>query len=186
MSRTPEPTDLRMPAGLEALVAPICAAHGVELVDVRLQREPGGTVLRVVVDRERPPGAPLHVGGVSIDDCQAISRDLSTALDVSDLGQRGPLAGRYRLEVSSPGVDRPLVKLRDFERFVGETIVATTRSPVRCGPKLGERRKFKGRLLGVAGPVIRMEQDGVEVALPHAEIVKANLVFDWGRARVRA
>src|SRR5689334_12618316 len=97
---------------LEALAAPVCAAHGVELVDIRFNREPGGAVLRVFIDRERPEGT---AGGVSLEDCQGVSRDLSTALDVDE----DLIAGAYRLEVSSPGVERPLVKARDFERYAG-------------------------------------------------------------------
>jgi ribosome maturation factor RimP len=171
------------PAALEAVVLPICRALGLELVDVRIAREPGGAVLRVLIDRERLPGVPLHEGGVSLDDCTDVSRDLSTALDVSEEGSRGPLSGRYRLEVSSPGVDRPLVKLADFARFAGETVKLTTRMPVAT--PMGERRKFQGTLLGVSGAQIRMTQDGHEVLVPHAGIVKANLVFDWTRVKAR-
>lgn len=172
------------PATLEAVVLPICVALGLELVDVRIAREPGGAVLRVLIDRARPPGVPLHEGGVSLDDCTDVSRDLSTALDVTGEGDRGPLAGKYRLEVSSPGVDRPLVKLKDFVRFAGETVKMTTRRPIAT--LAGERRKLTGKLLGVAGSDVRLMQDGQEVLVPHAEIVKANLVFDWARLRARA
>ncbi len=171
------------PAALEAVVQPICRALGLELIDVRIAREPGGAVLRILIDRERPPGAPLHEGGVSLDDCTDVSRDLSTALDVSDEGSRGPLSGRYRLEVSSPGVDRPLVKLADFARFVGETVKLSTRTPVAT--PAGERRKLQGTLLGVSGTQVRVSQDGHEVLVPHAGIVKANLVFDWTRIKAR-
>jgi ribosome maturation factor RimP len=172
------------PASLEAVVLPICVALGLELVEVRIAREPGGSVLRVLIDRERVPGVPLHEGGVSLDDCTDVSRDLSTALDVTDEGNRGPLAGKYRLEVSSPGVDRPLVKLKDFVRFAGETVKMTTRMPIAT--PAGERRKLQGKLLGVSGSDVRLMQDGHEVLVPHAEIVKANLVFDWARQKARA
>lgn len=178
-----EAASVETPAALEAIVLPICRALGLELVDVRIAREPGGAVLRVLIDRERPPGVPLHESGVSLDDCTDVSRDLSTALDVSEEGSRGPLSGRYRLEVSSPGVDRPLVKLADFARFAGETVKLTTRTPIAT--PAGERRKFQGTLLGVSGTQIRLTQDGHEVLVPHAGIIKANLVFDWTRVNAR-
>lgn len=172
------------PASLEALAQPICRALGLELVDVRIAREPGGSVLRVLIDRERPPGVPMNEGGVSLDDCTDVSRDLSTALDVTEEGGHGLLSGNYRLEVSSPGVDRPLVKLSDFARFAGETVKMTTRMPIAT--PAGERRKLQGKLLGITGSDVRLTQDGHEVLVPHAEIVKANLVFDWARLRARA
>ncbi len=172
------------PASLEALAQPICRALGLELVDVRIAREPGGSVLRVLIDRERPPGVPMNEGGVSLDDCTDVSRDLSTALDVTEEGGHGLLSGNYRLEVSSPGVDRPLVKLNDFVRFAGETVKMTTRMPIAT--PAGERRKLQGKLLGITGRDVRLTQDGHEVLVPHAEIVKANLVFDWARLRARA
>ena len=172
------------PASLEALALPICRALGLELVDVRIAREPGGSVLRVLIDRERPPGVPMNEGGVSLDDCTDVSRDLSTALDVTEEGGHGLLSGNYRLEVSSPGVDRPLVKLNDFVRFAGETVKMTTRMPIAT--PAGERRKLQGKLLGITGRDVRLTQDGHEVLVPHAEIVKANLVFDWARLRARA
>lgn len=184
-SRTDSPDDaIDTPASLEAVVAPICRALGLELVDVRIAREPGGSVLRILIDRERPPGVPLNEGGVSLEDCTDVSRDLSTVLDVTDEGNRGPLSGNYRLEISSPGVDRPLVKLSDFVRFAGETVKMTTRMPIAT--PAGERRKLQGKLLGVSGSDVRLMQDGDEVLVPHAEIVKANLVFDWARLRARA
>ncbi len=172
------------PASLEALAQPICRALGLELVDVRIAREPGGSVLRVLIDRARPPGVPMNEGGVSLDDCTDVSRDLSTALDVTEEGGHGLLSGNYRLEVSSPGVDRPLVKLNDFVRFAGETVKMTTRMPIAT--PAGERRKLQGKLLGITGRDVRLTQDGHEVLVPHAEIVKANLVFDWARLRARA
>ena len=172
------------PASLEALALPICRALGLELVDVRIAREPAGSVLRVLIDRERPPGVPMNEGGVSLDDCTDVSRDLSTALDVTEEGGHGLLSGNYRLEVSSPGVDRPLVKLSDFARFAGETVKMTTRMPIAT--PAGERRKLQGKLLGITGSDVRLTQDGHEVLVPHAEIVKANLVFDWARLRARA
>lgn len=152
---------------LEAIAAPVCRAHGVELVDVSFGREPGGAVVRVLIDRPVEAGGDVPRSAVSLADCQSVSRDLSTALDLEDDAMPGP----YRLEVSSPGVDRPLVKLADFQRFSGQEIKLQTRAPI------GDRRKFNGKLLGVEGETIRLEQDGRPVAIPFNEVARANLVF---------
>jgi ribosome maturation factor RimP len=155
---------------LEAIAAPVCRAHGVELVDVSFGREPGGAVVRVLIDRPVDAGGQVR-SAVSLADCQSVSRDLSTALDVDEDAMPGP----YRLEVSSPGVDRPLVKLADFERFTGQEIKLQTKAPI------GDRRKFNGKLLGVVreetGETIRLEQDGKPVTIPFNEVTRANLVF---------
>ena len=100
---------------LLAVIEPVCQAHGVELVDASFVREPGGAILRVLIDRARGEGPSEVPGsGVSLADCQGVSRDLSVALDVH---QDVTPSGRYRLEVGSPGLDRPLVKRSDFEPF---------------------------------------------------------------------
>lgn len=152
------------PLALLTLVDPICRAHGVELVDLRLDREPGGQILKIIIDRE--------TSGVTLGDCQQVSRDVGTALDVHEV-----ISGRYRLEVGSPGLDRPLVTLQHFVRFTNEVARITTKQPI------SGRRNFHGKLLGVEGEAIRLEQDGAEVRIPHVDILKANLVYDWGRAR---
>ncbi|MGB8224060.1 MAG: ribosome maturation factor RimP [Polyangiales bacterium] len=151
---------------LEQLIDPICRAHGVELVDVRYLREPKGAVIRVIIDREV---AGVDVGsGVSLEDCTAVSRDVSTALDVHD--EFLPSSG-YRLEVSSPGLERPLVKLRDFERFSGREVKVRTQTPIE------RQRRFRGKLLRVVGQSIELDQDGKVLLIPHAEIAQANLVY---------
>lgn len=154
---------------IEAVVEPVCRAHGVELVHVVKAAERGGAVLRVLIDRPGNTGEPGE--GVTLADCQAVSRDLGPALEVHDA-----VPGAYRLEVSSPGLDRPLVKLRDFERFAGREIKVTTFAPQPDGQG-GERRKFQGTLLGADGESVRLEVDGSELQLPHSEISKANVVY---------
>jgi ribosome maturation factor RimP len=152
-------------AELRRVAEPVCAAHGVSLVDARFGSE-NGFVLKVLIER---PNADLkHGAGVSLADCQQVSRDLSTALDVAE-----GLApeGAYRLEVGSPGLDRPLFSLSDFDRFAGEKVRVQTHHPV------GGRRRFSGTLLGVAGDEIRLDQDGQVLTVPHSEIAKANLVY---------
>ena len=166
------------------IVEPICSAHGVDLVDVRYMREPGGAVLRVLIDRS----SQTEVGstGVSLEDCTGVSRDLSTALDVHDI-----MPGHYRLEVSSPGVERPLVRPADFQHFAGKEIKVATIRPVGL---LGgaPRRKFQGMLRGFRNPagteatestrgVVEIEQDGTLVEIPFDAITKAHLVFRWGK-----
>ena len=156
----------QLESSLEALIDPICHAHGVELVDVRCQREPGGAVIRVIIDRDVPG---VEVGsGVSLEDCTAVSRDVSTALDVHD--DFLP-SGGYRLEVSSPGLERPLVKLADFERFSGREVKVRTRTAI------DKQRRFRGKLLGVVDHSIQLDQDGRVVLIPHEDIAQANLVY---------
>ncbi len=148
------------------LIDPICSAHAVELVDVRYLREPGGAVIRVIIDRGVPG---VEVGsGVSLEDCTAVSRDVSTALDVHD--DILP-SGGYRLEVSSPGLERPLVKLSDFERFSGREVKVRTRTAIH------EQRRFRGKLLRVVDHSIELDQDGKVFQIPHEEIAKAHLVY---------
>ncbi|TFH29272.1 MAG: ribosome maturation factor RimP [Myxococcales bacterium] len=151
---------------LESLIDPICRAHGVELVDVRCLREPAGMVIRIVIDREAPG---VEVGsGVSLEDCTRVSRDVSTALDVHD--DFLP-SGAYRLEVSSPGLERPLVKLTDFERFSGREVNLRTQTPIE------RQRRFRGKLLRVVEQSIELDYDGKVLLIPHADIVQANLVY---------
>jgi len=151
---------------LERLIDPICRAHGVELVDVRYLREPRGAVIRVVIDRDVPG---MEVGsGVSLEDCTAVSRDVSTSLDVhEDLLP----SGAFRLEVSSPGLERPLVKLADFERFSGREVKLRTQTPIE------RQRRFHGKLLRVVDQSIELDQDGKVLLIPHAVIAQANLVY---------
>jgi ribosome maturation factor RimP len=154
---------------IEAIVDPVCRAHGVELVQVAHVTEHGQAVLRVLIDR---PGSERGAGlGVSLADCQGVSRDLGTALDANE----NVVPGHYRLEVSSPGLDRPLVKPADFERFAGRQIKLQTKTPQPDG-RGGERRNFSGQLLGIEGETVRIEVDGQQMGLPFSEIAKANVV----------
>jgi ribosome maturation factor RimP len=156
------------PPTLEEVVEPVCRAHGVDLVQVRKLRQPAGTIIRVVIDRERPGAGESPDGsGVTLADCTAVSRDLSTALDVHD----DLVAGRYHLEVSSPGLERPLVREKDFVRFAGREAKIETRSPI------GDRRRFTGTLIGVDDGGVRIALDGEELVVPLDVIKKANLVY---------
>ncbi len=150
-----------------AVVGPLAEAEGLELVAVEFQRETAGWILRVYLDK---------AGGITLDDCQRVSHQLGDLLDVEDL-----IDHAYTLEVSSPGLDRPLVAEADFLRFAGRQVRIQTETPVE-----GQRR-FRGRLLGIAAGAVQLElEGGRQVAIPHAAIEKARLVVEWDGARPRA
>ncbi len=144
---------------LAPLFEPVIESMGYELVGVEYQLNGSYGTLRVYIDREE---------GVSLDDCAEISRQVSAILDVED-----PIQQAYDLEISSPGLDRPLFKLDDYARFVGQTV------KVKLMSGLDGRRNFKGALLGIneANEVL-VEVDGMEFKLPFADIAKGNLVAD--------
>lgn len=141
---------------VERLAEPVAASAGLEIVVVQYRREAHGWVLRVMLD---------HPDGVSVDDCARFSRELSDLLDVED-----PVPSAYNLEVSSPGLDRPLVKPRDFVRFTGSAINLTTNLSV------SGRRNFQGTLRGMDGERVLLDVDGRTLALEWSWIKKANLV----------
>ena len=149
---------------LREIALPVCQAHGLDLVDARFVTENGGLTLRVLIER---PDQPEGRSGVSLGDCQTVSRDLSTVLDVE---AEGLIPGRYRLEVGSPGIERPLVSRRDFERFAGREVRMQTLRPV------GGRRRLQGVLRGLEGDAVRLHASEGDVSIPFAEIAKANLV----------
>lgn len=172
-----------------ALVAPVCAQAGYDLVDVRFVMEPGGWVLRIFIDlAQDTPGPPLE--DVDLDDCERLSRELSALLDVED-----PIVQAYALEVSSPGIDRPLVTPDHFRRFVGAEIKATLHHGVP-NPGGGERKNFRGLLDGVEGEGddarARVVVDGQPWLLPITDVDVARIVPDWdavmkgGRGQIRA
>jgi len=141
---------------LTLLARGVVEPMGYELVGVEYFQHGGSATLRIYIDHER---------GIDLDDCAAVSHQLSGVLDVED-----PLEGHYDLEVSSPGLDRPLVFPEHFERFTG------CRVRVRLAVKLDGRRKLEGRLLGCSGEQMKMEADGREWEIPLTEIESARLV----------
>lgn len=158
---------------IETIAEPICRAHGVELVQIVTATERGGAVLRVVIDR---PGSEAEDGsGVTLADCQAVSRDLGTALDVHEA-----VHGSYRLEVSSPGLDRPLVRPADYQRFAGRRVKVVT-DHLHPDGRGGERRKFVGTLLGLDEDTLRVDFEGHELRLPLSDVAKANVVYEFDR-----
>lgn len=147
-------------AEAERIVSDLVAREGMELVELVYRREPAGWVLRIVIDKE---------GGVTLQDCGAVSSLVGDVLDVKDI-----VPGRYNLEVSSPGLNRPLRRQRDFARCVGQTVrVRTTRA-------IDGRRNFKGRLAEAGPEAVVLEVDGVSHMVPLCLIDKANLEYDFG------
>jgi ribosome maturation factor RimP len=200
------------------IAEPVCAGAGYELVDLALTQTPSGWVLRVMIDQfpessghgagtdgdllAHPSGVGARIG---FADCERVSRELSTVLDVED-----PIKYAYNLEVSSPGLDRPLRTVGHFERFVGQVVKVTMRSDI------GGRRNFKGTLISLAREgqggedadggagedagedtgagtsaenpmtlektghvMVTISVDGTEYRLPFNDIENARLVPDW-------
>lgn len=146
------------------LLQPILDEMGLELTDLEYVREGRDSTLRVFIDKE---------GGVNLDDCAALSRELGAVLEVEDVVQAA-----YRLEVSSPGLDRPLKNQKDYQRFVGSLVKIKTYEKLDPDQRGHERKTFVGHLLGFDDGIVRLQQNdkkGGDVALPLAAIAKANL-----------
>jgi len=143
---------------VERIIGPSLEAMGYTIVRVKYV---GSTqpVLQIMAERSAD-------GSMTVDDCAAVSRAVSALLDVED-----PIAGPYNLEVSSPGLDRPLVRLDDYDRFAGYEAKVELKDP------LDGRKRFRGRLLGVADGDVRMEFEGAAIALPYDRIGAAKLVI---------
>ena len=152
----------------------VAASHGLEVFDVQLRREPIGMVLRVVIDRPDPGRVETLEESVGIEDCQRVSQDLSALLDVEDEFGEADLAEKYTLEVSSPGLDRPLFTPEQFARFIGQSTKLEVNLPING------RRRFQGPIRAVEGSAIVLEQDGVDVRIAHENVHKAKLVPDFG------
>ena len=138
---------------------PILLSEGMELVDVEYRRESRGWVLRLYLDKE---------GGITLDDCTRISQEVGRTLDVEDF-----IEAPYLLEVSSPGLTRRLKTEQDFMKYRNHLITVKTVDPVE------NRRRFRGRLLGISGNQIEMESDGGVLQIPISKVAKANLEIDW-------
>ena len=146
-------------AQIEELIAPSLEAMGYEVVRVLIMGGADSPVLQIMAER----GAD---GGMSIDDCAKVSRAVSAILDVED-----PIAGAYTLEVSSAGLDRPLTRLKDFERFAGFEAKVEMEIPVEG------RKRFTGRLLGVEGTEVSIDTSEGARTLSFEGIAKAKLLL---------
>lgn len=172
MSRNPQTQKLI------SIVEPVCQNAGYELVDLKFLLEQGGWVLRVAIDlplpdREDNDIAEVPADRVDLEDCENLSRELSAVLDVDD-----PIKQAYSLEVSSPGIDRPLRTLAHFSYFAGSEakIQLEHGLPMPNGP---ERKNFRGVLEGVDGEHVKIQVDGQQFLLPIDDIDNAKLVPDW-------
>jgi ribosome maturation factor RimP len=159
---------------LDAVVDPIARAHGAEVVDLEFKSEPGGWVLRVFVEKlgSADANADTRDAAVDLDLCSGVARDLSPALDVADV-----IPHRYHLEISSPGVERPLRKERDFQRFTGKKakLKLTTASASSHGEKV-----VVGVLAGVEGGKVKLVDGHREHVIPLDQVATARLVFEFG------
>ncbi|NWF53849.1 MAG: ribosome maturation factor RimP [Syntrophaceae bacterium] len=141
------------------VVEPILQSQGYELVDLEYQRESRGWVLRIYMDRE---------GGITLDDCTGVSHEVGAVLEVKDV-----IPNAYILEVSSPGLTRPLKKPEDYRRFRDQLV------KIKLFQPLDGRKNFKGKLLGLEDETVRVEVDGKVFAIPLPSIAKANLEIDF-------
>ncbi len=144
---------------VRVIAEPILSNEGVELVEIEYRRESKGWVLRLYVDKEK---------GVTLDDCTRISQEVGRSLDVEDF-----ISTPYTLEVSSPGLTRPLKKEKDFMKYRNHMIKVKTFDPIE------NRRQFKGKLLGVSENRIEIEMDREIFQIPLSNVAKANLEIDW-------
>jgi len=147
----------RVIAQVYALGEPLCESDGLELVCVEYHREPRGRVLRLYIDKP---------GGVTLDDCVSVSRQIGDLLDVSL-----DTIGAYSLEVSSPGPNRPLGRRRDFVKYQGNTAEIRTSQPING------KKRFKGKLDGMSDDdTVNLRMNDAVAAIPHALISRARLV----------
>ena len=149
---------------LTELLKPVVEALGFELWGLDYTSQGKNSVLCIYIDSEK---------GIHVDDCAAVSRQVSGVLDVED-----PITSEYNLEVSSPGMDRPLFTLEQFKRYVGEFV------DVKLRYAFEGRRKFKGRLVGIEdGEDLVVQVDSHEYLLPIDAIDKANLIFQDNKSK---
>lgn len=159
---------------IERIALPIAARHGCDVVQLTYRREQAGWVLRALIERR---GADPRTGsGVDHALCAAVSRELGAAIEAEDA-----IAESFVLEISSPGIERPLTRPADFARFEGSEAKVETTAPV------GGRKRFRGVLAGVRGDGVALSlPDGGTVNLEFGKISKAHLVFETGGVHSRA
>ena len=143
---------------VEELVSPVLANLGYELVDRELAVEGGRRILRIYIDRP---------GGVTVDDCSTASHAVEDLIEIEEL-----ISEKYVLEISSPGINRPLRKREDFERYAGSIVKLKTRNPIEG------RSNFKGELVGLSGDDVVVTIDGKNYNVPIAELGKARIDED--------
>ncbi len=147
------------------LLGPTVESLGLELLGVEYLPAPGGATLRLYIDT---PPADGEARTVTIEDCESVSREVSAQLDVED-----PISGNYTLEVSSPGLDRPLFVPAHYARFLGEQAKVALKLPQ------DGRRRLQGRIVRVEDATVTFDVDGAEFAVAADNIERARLVPDW-------
>lgn len=153
---------------IRTLILPVLEAKGRELVDLEYKREGQGWVLRLFIDEP---------GGITLDGCVEVSREISVLLEVED-----PIETAYNLEVSSPGLDRPLTKPADYERFAGRLAKIKSRVPIDVDGEGRGRKTFVGVLGGLSDDKVVIELEdkkGLRVAIPLGDVEKANLEIEF-------
>lgn len=143
------------------MAEPLVVEHGMELIDVEYVKEGAEWYLRLFLDKDSETG-------IDLDDCELISRALSDLLEVED-----PITQAYRLEVSSPGIERPLKRTKDFVRFQGEKVQVKTFSEV------DGRKQFIGILGETTEEIVTVDVDGTIIQIPREKVSKANLVWEF-------
>ena len=144
---------------LTNLLRPLVEELGYEFVGLEHSSNPKNAVVVIYIDQS---------DGIAVEDCEKVSREVAALLDVED-----PISGHYSLEVSSPGLDRPLFTWEHFARFAGEMARITVFAP------LEGRRKFKGQILAAEEGMVEIDQDGTRVKIEMSNIAKARLVPDY-------
>ncbi len=157
LSREEKKQDLKV---AQQLADELCESEGMELVLAEYAHQKASNIIRIYIDKE---------GGVNLDDCVLISRRLSDLLDIHLNTQHA-----YRLEVSSPGIERPLVKASDFERFKGKRVKIKTKDLI------DGQKTFTGVLLGISEEIVRLQSRDKAFDIPHGKISRARLVSDVG------
>jgi len=144
---------------IEEIAERVAKSEGIEVVEVEVKGGGKNQFVRISIDKP---------AGVSHADCELISQQVGTILDVEDV-----VPGRYTLEVSSPGVERKLLKPRDYERFQGKKAKVTLRAP------LENQRHWEGTLAGYADGVVSLDANGRQIRFPFEQVEKAHLKFEW-------
>src|SRR6267143_5848478 len=146
---------------IEEVAQRVAQSEGLELVEVEVKGGGNSRLVRIAIDKPE---------GVTHGDCELVSQQVGTILDVEDV-----VPGAYTLEVSSPGVERKLLKYKDFERFNGKKIKVSLREPVE------NSRRWEGTLVSCADGLIHLEvAEGKTIQFPFDQVEKANLKFEWG------
>ena len=152
-------TDVNRDA-IGSIIERVATREGLELVHWEMVGPRNNFVLRIYIDKP---------GGVNHGDCEVVSNQVGTLLDVEDL-----IPNQYTLEVSSPGVERGLYKRADYERFAGNRV------KLKSSEAINGQRNFRGKLLGIAGDTVSLEADGVgQIEIPYERIVKANIEYEF-------